>query len=169
MLERPSQAQPRVVLDVIVDDDRWGGIANIEDLVVQAADAVSACWEKGKGGEATLLLSTDAHVAQLNKQFRGKGEATNVLSFPPGPGGPMGELGDIVLALETVDREAREQEISVEQHVQHLVVHGILHLAGYDHDTPSTAEIMENLEIRILSSLGIANPYTAALETSMKE
>ena len=96
-------------------------------------------------------------------------KATNVLSFPAGAGAADGQLGDIVMALETVKREAQEQDVSFEHHVQHLVVHGILHLLGHDHIATADAERMEALEIKILSELGVANPYTGALETGTIE
>ncbi len=94
---------------------------------------------------------------------------TNVLSFPAGPGIPIDDddprfLGDVVLALETLQREAAEQGIPVEHHMQHLVVHGLLHLFGYDHTTDEEAQVMEGLEVGILGRLGIADPYAAAGE-----
>ena len=117
----------------------------------------------------TLALSSDAEVAALNGRFRGKTGPTNVLSFPAAKSEPNGFIGDIVLARETLEREAAEQGIASEDHLQHLVIHGILHLLGYDHETPGDAERMERLEIQILSSLGIADPYTGELETATSD
>jgi probable rRNA maturation factor len=91
------------------------------------------------------------------------------LSFPAGAGASEGRLGDIVLAVETVEREALEQDVPFEHHVQHLVVHGMLHLLGYDHETTADAERMETIEIAILTKLGVANPYTGALETGKSD
>ena len=101
----------------------------------------------------------------MNGQFRGKPQPTNVLSFPAGDGAPDDFIGDVILAAETVRREADEQGVSPEHHLQHLVVHGILHLFGFDHMSADEAEQMEAIEISILSRLGVANPYTGALET----
>ena len=109
----------------------------------------------------TILLSNDAEVQALNKQYRGKDKPTNVLSFPDGDVGEDGvlQLGDMVLAYETVAREAVEQSKSFEAHLTHLVIHGVLHLLGYDHEEDVEAEAMEALEIALLARMGIANPY----------
>lgn len=111
---------------------------------------------------AAILLSHDAQVRVLNKQWRGFDKPTNVLSFPsgtvPGPARSR-HLGDIILAQETLVREARDLGIDVGDHYRHLVLHGLLHLLGYDHETDAQAEEMEALETSILASLGIADPY----------
>ena len=116
-----------------------------------------------------LLLTDDAEVRALNREWRGKDQPTNVLSFPMleraellalGLDGPEEMLGDIALALETCTREAAEKDIPLEHHVAHLIVHGLLHLAGYDHATsPEDARVMERLEINALATMGIADPY----------
>ncbi len=112
--------------------------------------------------ELSVLLSDDDAVRALNRDWRGKDTPTNVLSFPADtpdlPGMPR-LLGDIVLARETVVREAVAQNKTVEAHLMHLAVHGFLHLLGYDHETPSEAEEMEAREIEILATLDVANPY----------
>jgi probable rRNA maturation factor len=131
--------------------------------------AVAEELECAQPGFVVVALSSDANIAVLNGQFRGKPKPTNVLSFPAGDGVPDGVLGDVILACETVYREADEQGVQVADHVQHLVVHGILHLLGYDHISADDAERMEALEISILSKLDIANPYTGALETGTRE
>jgi probable rRNA maturation factor len=118
--------------------------------------------------EVTLLLSDDGEVRSLNRQWRGKDKPTNVLSFPateaPGEGldsfcGEPCPLGDIVLALETLQREAAEQAIALDDHAKHLVVHGVLHLLGFDHEASADAAEMEALETEILGMLGVADPY----------
>lgn len=155
-------------VDLIVDDeDRWCGLADAEALVQAAADVV-AVWPGLLRASSTvsIALSSDAAVAALNSQYRGKAKATNVLSFPAGRGAPEYFLGDIILAEETVAQEAVQQGTPLSHHVQHLVVHGLLHLLGYDHEEPSDAERMEALEISILAKLDIANPYTGELLTS---
>ncbi|MCW5752371.1 MAG: rRNA maturation RNase YbeY [Alphaproteobacteria bacterium] len=117
--------------------------------------------------EVSLLLSDDRRVRALNRRWRAKDRPTNVLAFPAGAPAPRGAplvLGDVVLALETVRREARLQGKKPADHFQHLVVHGVLHLAGHDHETAAEAGVMESLETRILRRLGIADPYLEAEE-----
>ena len=128
---------------------------------------------------ADLLLTDDAEVRALNHQWRGKDQPTNVLSFPMleraellalGQAGeenaPPELLGDIALALETCTREAADKGISLKHHTAHLIVHGLLHLAGYDHETsPDDARAMETLEINALAQMGIADPYGDQHET----
>jgi probable rRNA maturation factor len=117
----------------------------------------------------SLVFADDAEIQTLNREWRGKDKPTNVLSFPMlaraelldlAPEGPPELLGDIALALETCQREAAEKGIRLELHVAHLIVHGLLHLAGHDHETsPEDAAAMEALEIKALALLGIADPY----------
>ena len=114
--------------------------------------------------ELSIVLSDDEHLRELNGQWRGKDAATNVLSFPihqieAGARPPEPMLGDLVFARETCEREAREQEKRVADHFSHLLVHGLLHLYGYDHGADGEAEAMEALERRVLARLGIADPY----------
>ncbi|MDE3060386.1 MAG: rRNA maturation RNase YbeY [Pseudomonadota bacterium] len=106
-------------------------------------------------GEIAVVLADDAFVRDLNKTYRGRDKPTNVLSFP----GDGDYLGDIILALETVEREAREQGKTARDHAKHLLVHGTLHLLGYDHEREGEARRMEALEIKILRNLSVANPY----------
>lgn len=118
---------------------------------------------------ASILFADDAEVHVLNREWRGKDKPTNVLSFPMleredlldlSPDGPPELLGDIALALETCGREAAEKGLRLDQHATHLIVHGLLHLAGHDHEiSPEDARIMERLEIKALALLGIADPY----------
>lgn len=119
--------------------------------------------------EIAIRLTDDAEVQTLNRDFRGKDKPTNVLSFPQVQDDLLeglansddGEilLGDIVLARETCAREAGEKGISLADHATHLIVHGTLHLVGYDHMDDASAAAMEALEVKALASLGIANPY----------
>ncbi len=121
---------------------------------------------------ASLVLADDAILCELNREWRGKDKPTNVLSFPMlardellalAPEGPPVLLGDIALAHETCAREATEKGVPLEHHAAHLVIHGLLHLAGHDHETsPEDASAMEALEIRALASMGIADPYGAS-------
>ena len=111
--------------------------------------------------ELSILLTNDEEQHELNRQWRGKDSSTNVLSFPQiEPFGPVtGILGDITMARETIQREAVEQGTSFPDHFTHLVVHGFLHILGYDHLSDAEALQMEGLETQILASLGIADPY----------
>jgi probable rRNA maturation factor len=111
--------------------------------------------------ELAIVLTNDAEQRELNQQWRGKDSSTNVLSFPQiEPFGPViGILGDITIARETLEREALEQGTSFPDHFTHLVVHGFLHILGYDHLTDAQALQMEGLETRILADLGIDDPY----------
>ena len=114
-------------------------------------------------GEVSVLFASDEEVRALNRDFRGKDAATNVLSFPadPVPGLPADHqpLGDLALAYETCAREAGARGVSVSDHTAHLLVHGLLHLLGYDHRDGGEARAMEALEVRALALMGIASPY----------
>jgi probable rRNA maturation factor len=165
--DEPPQPSCVLVVDVVFDDGDWSCLPCVEALVAAVARAVSQCSDLEVGDTAaTLALSSDAVVARLNGTYRGKPRPTNVLSFPapPLPAGveTPGEpraLGDIILALETVLGEARDLDISPEHHVQHLTLHGLLHLLGYDHESDDDATTMETLETNILATLGIGDPY----------
>ncbi len=108
--------------------------------------------------EYALVLTNDEEIQRFNEEFRGKDSATNVLSFPSDE---PGELGDVILSYDTIAREAEEQGKALEAHVTHMIMHGILHLLGFDHEDEEEACEMESLETEILASLSIANPYAA--------
>lgn len=151
-------------VDVVFEDEDWPDASRAEIWVRQSVMALAAHHSMSglQSSEACIALSSDAHVRTLNAGFRGKDNPTNVLSFPAPPGpAPLAtqQLGDIVIARETVDREAAERGIPVADHLRHLTVHGLLHLLGYDHETDNEAVRMEKLEVEILAQLGIADPY----------
>ena len=114
--------------------------------------------------EVSIVLTDDAEQRELNRQWRGIDKSTNVLSFPQiAPFGPVsGLVGDIILARETLEREAAEMGVSFDDHFTHLLVHGFLHLLGYDHIQDDDALVMEGLETKILATLGVADPYAEA-------
>ena len=147
------------MIDIEVEDAAWtDALPDAEALVRVAAEAALAS-EDAAGG-VTLLLTDDASVRELNAQFRGKDSATNVLSFPAPPN-PEDHLGDVALAFGICAREAAEQGKPLSHHLQHLTVHGVLHLLGYDHIGDDEAETMEGLERAVLAGLGVPDPYAA--------
>lgn len=157
---------------VSVHDAAW--LDALGDLEQRARQAVSAALRHLDAGaaplEISLVFTDDAEQRGLNRDYRHKDSATNVLSFPnmddvamAAADGPPRLLGDVVLARETIAREAGEQDKSFADHTVHLLVHGTLHLLGYDHLEAGEAEEMEALEAEILADLGIADPYAGDL------
>lgn len=162
-------------IDCLIEADQWGS----EDGPLCRAIRVSAqsaarrgfadsAAKPGVAAELTIVLTDDAAVRSLNADWRGKDVPTNVLSFPnatqaeiaaAGPDGPPLLLGDVVLAYSTCAREATTQGKALEHHVAHLVVHGVLHLFGHDHQADDEAELMEGLETAILAEFGVPDPY----------
>lgn len=144
-------------LRIRLEDARWRGLgAQLRRVAAlfAAESALPLC-------TANLLLGDDAALRALNRDFRGKNTPTNVLSFPDGGhdrGGRL-QLGDIALGYETVLSQAQAQGKTLRDHATHLTLHGLLHLIGHDHERPAQAQRMEKLERRILSRMGIANPY----------
>ena len=152
------------------DDVDWPGLAQlaVEEVVLQTPHAgLAPCMTEV---EVSVRLTSDDEVHALNRQYRGKDAPTNVLSFPMvqpdlletvSQNSDDGELllGDIVLAHGVCAREAAEQGIAVTDHATHLIVHGTLHLLGYDHGTDQEGDAMEEIERRALATLGIADPY----------
>jgi probable rRNA maturation factor len=157
---------PKIDIELSIECDGWPQYAaGLVDHTLNAA--LAGLPDPGAGPlEVSVLLTGDQRQKKLNARWRGIKKATNVLSFPastppaiPGQPVPSGHLGDISLALETLLGEAKEQKKSFKEHLCHLLVHGFLHLAGYDHANDLEADQMERLEIDILSGLAIANPY----------
>lgn len=154
-----------VTLFAVVDDEVWGEEATLVPHLDAIGRVLSDVHEAGfrAGSSATVVFANDIQVKALNAQFRNIDKPTNVLSFPAGgdakdeDGQPY--LGDVILAYETLKREAAEQGLAFDHHLVHLVVHGVLHLAGYDHMSEPEASVMEALESRILARLDIADPY----------
>ena len=163
---------PILDADVVVEDDRWRQYPRIEDIVATAAQVLVTLDPTlfAAASAVTVMLSDDARVMALNTNFRNKPTPTNVLSFPAAAGanepGESVYLGDIIIARETVEREAEESGIPVPHHVQHLTIHGVLHLLGFDHQTDAEAERMEDMETRALRSIGVADPYAATEPTT---
>lgn len=139
-------------IDIAIQSEGW---PESEDLIARAIAAVSDQFDDPRIGELSVVLSDDAQVQILNRDYRGKDAPTNVLSFPQD--GML--LGDIVLARETLLREAADKSASFNAHFTHLLIHGWLHLQGFDHLTDETAAEMESIEIAALATLGIDNPY----------
>lgn len=148
-------------IDISRNSEGWPDAFDARaDEAVRAALAQSKARIAGPA-ELSIVLTDDAEQRVLNRDWRGIDKSTNVLSFPQiEPFAPVsGLLGDVILARETLEREAAEQGVSVEDHFTHLVVHGFLHLLGYDHMDDDEALAMEGLETQILASLGVADPY----------
>jgi probable rRNA maturation factor len=166
MSEDPGSTSLEIA--VITRDPSWREMEpQAEELARRAAEAalLRAGGPAAHGAplEAAVVLADDAMVRGLNSAYRGEDRPTNVLSFSnlddaAGAGRPR-LLGDVILARQTVGREAAEQSKSLADHLMHLVVHGVLHLLGYDHDSEPRAEEMESLEIAILAELGVGDPY----------
>ncbi|MBB4143452.1 rRNA maturation RNase YbeY [Rhizobium rhizoryzae] len=161
---------PELDIQISVEDERWGdedGLLVAADKVLALAASYLARHEEQPFPphpvELSLVFTDDETIREINAEWRGKDKPTNVLSFPAFPitpgkkPGPM--LGDIVIARETVEREALDLEKPFEDHLTHLMVHGFLHLFGYDHLNDDEAEQMEALETRILAELGLSDPY----------
>ena len=151
-----------VQIEISVEYAGWRELQSPEALVAESLKA--ALEESGalllEGAEVSLLFCDDTRIRELNRDFRGHDKATNVLSFPtPDPLETALFIGDIAVAYQTISREAQEQGRSLDQHSRHMIVHGFLHLLGYDHEDEDEAEAMEALEVRVLSRLGVDSPY----------
>jgi probable rRNA maturation factor len=153
-----------VSLDIARNVDAWDGLPEAEALAERALEeaASRAGVQLRPNAEVSLLLTGDMEIRGINKEWRGKDKPTNVLSFPAVPPEKLARapfLGDIAMAFETIEREAAADGKLLADHFSHLVVHGFLHLVGYDHETEAEAEAMESLETKILAALGIGDPY----------
>ncbi|UWU14483.1 rRNA maturation RNase YbeY [Rhizobium sullae] len=157
-------------IQISIEEGDWPSEGELQALAERVLEAAATFLKKNEkqpfpttATELSLVFTDDESIRTINAEWRKKDKATNVLSFPAFPiipgkmPGPM--LGDIIIARETVEREARELEKPFEDHLTHLMVHGFLHLFGYDHMNSDEAEIMEGLETRILAVLGLSDPY----------
>jgi probable rRNA maturation factor len=150
---------------VVVDDPGWRKFRGLVPGLTRAAAAAAKAAGFRGSWSLTVLLSSDRKLKALNRDFRGKDKATNVLSFPVTPNKDK-YRGDVAVALGVTRREAKAANKRVADHATHLVVHGILHLAGHDHVRARDAKVMEALEVSILARLGIANPYESVGEVA---
>ncbi len=149
-----------IAFDLLVEDNRWTALGDLEALCRRALDAATVP-AASDTGRIAILLADDAALHALNLEFRGKDKPTDVLSFPSLPmDRPF--LGDIAVAFDVSAADAASQGRALVDHLCHLIIHGYLHLQGYDHETGAEADEMEALEIMALASLGIANPYESS-------
>lgn len=153
----PAVAVPTEIVETVVADERWAeALADLPDLVAACVGALAA--ESGVGlREAAVLFTDDETMRDLNARFRGRDKATNVLSFPSGEAG--GRLGDVALGFETCVREAAEAGLSLRDRAAHMLVHGLAHLMGFDHEDDADAARMERFEAAALARLGVDDPY----------
>lgn len=161
---------PELDIQISVEDGGWPDEAVLADLASRVLNAAADYLAREEeqpfpqmAPELSLVFTNDDSIQEINAEWRGKDKPTNVLSFPAfplEPGGMPGPmLGDIVVARETVEREAVDLDKTFDDHLTHLLVHGFLHLFGYDHMEKDEAEEMEALETRILAGLGLSDPY----------
>jgi probable rRNA maturation factor len=152
----PSQDK-MIDLDLRIEAAAWSDqISDLDAVCVRALTAGVA--QAGAQGEVSVLLTDDAEIQVLNRDWRGKDKPTDVLSFPAAEiDRPF--LGDIAIAFETMQRDAASRKIALDQHLSHLLIHGLMHLLGHDHKDDTEAAEMEALEIAALASLGWPDPY----------
>lgn len=172
--ERSTDEEPpsrlRLDLERVDDDGDWASFGPVDELIAAVGRVLAGAPEIADllPASAAIALSSNTAVRRLNAAYRGKDTPTNVLSFPapePPPGVTADEpraLGDVMIALETLRDEAAAAGIPPAHHFQHLLLHGVLHLMGYDHETDEEAEHMEALETALLARLGIPDPYAEA-------
>lgn len=180
-MTRPPRPGPDVgviepLVDTVVEDERWL-VPGLETLATRCAASTLATLGVGVQGLTICVMGCDdGRIAALNTGFRGKPGPTNVLSWPatdhparpdgaspqtpvPGQSDDPEPLGDIAISYDTCAAEAQAERVSLADHASHLIVHGLLHLLGYDHDRDADAALMEGLEVRILATMGISDPY----------
>ena len=150
------------MIAVEVEDESWRDVPELETVVTLTAEAALKPFPLEGEGSVTVLLTDDATVQDLNARFRNKDRPTNDLSFPAAPSARP-HLGDIALAYGVCAWEATEQGKPLADHLRHLVIHGVLHLLGYDHEADAEAEEMEALERVLLAAMGVADPYEGAV------
>jgi probable rRNA maturation factor len=166
MAQSAMQRMPdaAVEIDLLVEAGAWASEDALRDLAGRVMRAVIDELDLAGVSELSLVFTDDAHIKALNAAWRGKDQPTNVLSFPAATLGmsetslpPM--LGDIIVAYQTVRREADAENKPFDHHLAHLVAHGILHLLGHDHEDDEQADLMESIERRVLARLAIGDPY----------
>ncbi|MDI3469403.1 MAG: Metal-dependent hydrolase YbeY, involved in rRNA and/or ribosome maturation and assembly [Pseudolabrys sp.] len=155
-----SEPVSAVAIDILVESPLWKNVPAAEATVIEAIGAAAAEISTS-AGEVSVVLTDDEAIRRLNRDWRKIDKPTNVLSFPAArtPGLEPVLLGDIVIAYETLEREAAAEGKDFLHHLAHLAVHGFLHLMGYDHQTDSDADDMESVEIAILNRLKVPDPY----------
>lgn len=178
--EDPAESPVGGLVDTLAEDPRWEALGLAALAERAAAATLRRLGLDPARYEISLLGCSDARIAELNADFRGKPQPTNVLSWPsaergparpgalprlpaPDPGG-VRELGDVAIAWETCAREAEAARIDPAHHATHLVVHATLHLLGFDHETDADAERMEGVEREVLAALGVADPYASGAQ-----
>lgn len=150
--------------EIILDEPQWESMDDLGMVIKTSIHGVNNVFDDADfcPTSVTFTLTNDNEIQRLNKDFRNKDKPTNVLSFPDGDVDDLGRMhiGDIAMSYETMKNEAELNNISLSDHLSHLIIHGLLHLYGYDHETDEDAEEMESIEIEILEDMGIKNPYT---------
>lgn len=170
--EQPMASLLHVDLQCEVDMDGTStSVPTLTQFQAWANLAYRACEASIKPAELSLCIVDEKKMTSLNEQYRGKPKPTNVLSFPFSNAEedavmseamaelPVALLGDIVVCWPVIEHEASQQDKAVHDHAAHMVIHGVLHLCGYDHDSDEQATVMESMEVQLLSSLDISNPY----------
>lgn len=161
-----------ISLDILIDDDRWHNVPGTDQnaLFPLATSVLGDVWPDHGDVDISVLLTDDGRIQILNRDYRGKDSPTNVLSFgvlESGTRPPRVDknalhpyvLGDIVMSYDTIIEQAKSAQKPIENHIAHMMVHGLLHLLGHDHENDDDATLMESLETRILAGKGISNPY----------